>query len=228
MGICTDGSFINNNCNVLLQVLDDGRLTDSQGRTVNFKNTVIIMTSNLGGAAIAAGAARSGDAAHETMKGEVIDALRAHFRPEFLNRVDEVIVFHALTDADLAQIVGLLVADLSARLAAQDIVLELTPAARALIVREGTDPAYGARPLKRTIQRLVENPLARALVSGEFKPGERVTADADVGSGTLTFSTESATIVSEGESRRDVRSRPRGAGVGVGTEPPQRGGGLVN
>ena len=216
--------------NVLLQVLDDGRLTDSQGRTVNFKNTVIIMTSNIGGAAIAAGAARSGDAAHEAMKGEVIDALRAYFRPEFLNRVDEVIVFHALTDADLAQIVGLLVADLSARLAAQDIVLELTPGARALIVRDGTDPAYGARPLKRTIQRLVENPLARALVSGEFEPGERVTADADVGSGTLIFSTKSATVVSEGESRRDVRSRPRGGQLIdlPSTEPPQRDGGLVN
>ena len=157
----------------------------------------------------------------------MIDALRAHFRPEFLNRVDEVIVFHALTDADLAQIVGLLVADLSARLAAQDIVLELTPAARALIVRDGTDPAYGARPLKRTIQRLVENPLARALVSGEFKPGERVTADADVGSGTLIFSTESATIVSEGESRRDVRSRPRGSESARAGEPPQRDGVLI-
>ncbi len=101
--------------------------------------------------------------------------LRAHFRPEFLNRVDEVIVFHALTDADLEQIVGLLLADLDRRLAEQDLSLELTPAARALIVREGTDPAYGARPLKRTIQRLVENPLARALVSGQFKPGDRIT-----------------------------------------------------
>ena len=234
--------------NVLLQVLDDGRLTDSQGRTVNFKNTVIIMTSNIGSAAIAASAARSGDAAYEAMKGEVVDALRDHFRPEFLNRVDEVIVFHALTDADLAQIVGLLVADLAARLAAQDIVLELTSAARAMIVRDGTDPAYGARPLKRTIQRLVENPLARALVSGEFKPGERVTADADVRSGTLIFSTDSATVVSEGESRRDARSRPHSGetvrvGVGGGTatgagtddpmdlpptEPPQRDGGLLN
>ena len=97
-------------------------------------------------------------------------------------------------------------------------------------MRDGTDPAYGARPLKRTIQRLVENPLARALVSGEFKPGERVTADADVGSGTLIFSTESATIVSEGEPRRDVRSRPRGGELMdlPPTDPPQRDGGLVN
>ncbi len=191
--------------NVLLQVLDDGRLTDSQGRTVDFKNTVVIMTSNIGSAAIAATGARAGDAAYEDMKREVTDALRLQFRPEFLNRVDEVIVFHALTDADLAQIVDLLIADLGRRLTDQDLVLELTPAARALIVREGTDPAFGARPLKRTIQRLVENQLARALVAGEFKPGDRITADADLVSGTLVFSTEGATVVASG-TRRDARS----------------------
>ena len=191
--------------NVLLQVLDDGRLTDSQGRTVDFKNTVVIMTSNIGSAAIAATGARAGDAAYDDMKREVTDALRLQFRPEFLNRVDEVIVFHALTDADLAQIVDLLIADLGRRLTDQDLVLELTPAARALIVREGTDPAFGARPLKRTIQRLVENQLARALVAGEFKPGDRITADADLVSGTLVFSTEGATVVASG-TRRDARS----------------------
>ena len=187
--------------NVLLQVLDDGRLTDGQGRTVDFKNTVVIMTSNIGSTAIAATGARAGDAAYEAMKREVTDTLRAQFRPEFLNRVDEVIVFHALTDADLEQIVGLLLADLDRRLAEQDLGLELTPAARALIVREGTDPAYGARPLKRTIQRLVENPLARALVSGQFKPGDRIAADADLGSGTIVFSTEGATVVTDGAAR---------------------------
>jgi ATP-dependent Clp protease ATP-binding subunit ClpB len=191
--------------NVLLQVLDDGRLTDGQGRTVDFKNTVVIMTSNIGSSAIAATGARSGDAAYEAMKREVTDMLSAHFRPEFLNRVDEVIVFHALTEADLEQIVGLLLADLAERLAEQDLTLELTPAARALIVREGTDPAYGARPLKRTIQRLVENPLARALVSGQFKPGDRVNADADLGSSTILFSTEGTTVVTDGSARRDAR-----------------------
>ena len=201
--------------NVLLQVLDDGRLTDGQGRTVDFKNTVIIMTSNIGSAAIAASGARSGDAEYESMKREVTETLRTQFRPEFLNRVDEVIVFHALTEADLERIVELLLADLDQRLARQDITIELTAAARALIVREGTDPAYGARPLKRTIQRLVENPLARALVSGEFKPGDRVTADADLTSGTLVFSTEGATVVTDGSSRRDART-PVGAGVGGG------------
>jgi ATP-dependent Clp protease ATP-binding subunit ClpA len=192
--------------NVLLQVLDDGRLTDSQGRTVDFKNTVIIMTSNIGSAAIAASGARHGDSAYEAMKREVTDALSSHFRPEFLNRVDEVIVFHALTEADLEQIVGLLVADLAKRLEAQDLVLELTPAARALLVREGTDPAFGARPLKRTIQRLVENPLARAIVAGEFRPGDRVTADADIVSGNLVFSTDRTTVVTDASTRRDART----------------------
>ena len=193
--------------NVLLQVLDDGRLTDSQGRTVDFKNSVVIMTSNIGSAAIASSGARSGDAGYEAMKAEVTETLGSHFRPEFLNRVDEVIVFHALTEADLEQIVGLLVADLAKRLAEQDIVLELTDAARALLVREGTDPAYGARPLKRTIVRLVENPLARAIVAGEFKPGDRVMADADRVSGTLVFSTDSATVVTERRPKRDARAR---------------------
>jgi ATP-dependent Clp protease ATP-binding subunit ClpA len=225
--------------NVLLQVLDDGRLTDSQGRTVDFKNTVVIMTSNIGSAAIAATGARVGDAAYEAMKRDVTDALRAHFRPEFLNRVDEVIVFHALTDDDLSSIVELLVADLGRRVAEQDLVLDLTPAAKALIVREGTDPAFGARPLKRTIQRLVENPLARALVAGEFKPGDRIVGDADLVSGTLVFSSEDATVVADG-SRRDARgSAGDEPAVGVGgraspldlppTRRPRDGGGeLVN
>jgi ATP-dependent Clp protease ATP-binding subunit ClpB len=193
--------------NVLLQVLDDGRLTDSQGRTVSFKNTVIIMTSNIGSAAIATTGARSGDAAYESMKREVTEALSSQFRPEFLNRVDEVIVFHALTAADLEQIVDLLVADLAARLAAQEIVLELTPAASGLLVREGTDPAYGARPLKRTIQRLVENPLARAIVSGDFRPNDHIVADADPVSSTLVFSTASSTVVTERQPKRDARAR---------------------
>src|SRR5262249_27744255 len=166
--------------NVLLQVLDDGRLTDSQGRTVNFKNTLVIMTSNVGSQVIAAAGVRPGDTeAYEAMKRQVTDLLRTQFRPEFLNRIDEVIVFHALTDAGLAGIVELVLADRERRLALQDIVLELTPAARGLVAREGTDPTFGARPLKRTIQRLVENPLARALIEGRFKPGQAVKVDAD-------------------------------------------------
>ena len=203
--------------NVLLQVLDDGRLTDNQGRTVDLKNTVIIMTSNIGSSAIAASGTRAGQAAYEAMKREVTDSLRDHFRPEFLNRVDEVIVFHALTDDDLERIVELLLADLAERLASQEIGIELTPAARALIVREGTDPTYGARPLKRTIQRLVENPLARAIVAGEFRPGDQVVADADVVNGTLVFSTQSATVVTEGATKRDARSRRVDPGPTVAT-----------
>jgi ATP-dependent Clp protease ATP-binding subunit ClpA len=192
--------------NVLLQVLDDGRLTDSQGRTVDFKNTVVIMTSNIGSQIIAASAARPGDAdAYETMKHQVTEQLRLQFRPEFLNRIDEVIVFHALTD--------------QRRLATQDLVLELTPAARALIAREGNDPTYGARPLKRTIQRLVENPLAKALIEGRFKPGQAVTLDADPSGATLVFSSEGEAVVTETGTRRDARRRDDeavGAGSGAG------------
>ncbi len=202
--------------NVLLQVLDDGRLTDGQGRTVDFKNTVVIMTSNIGSGVIQGYAGTPGDAAYERMKREVTDSLRLSFRPEFLNRIDEVIVFHALGDAELAAIVDLLLADLARRLTEHDLTLELTPAARAVIAREGHDPAFGARPLKRTIQRLVENPLARALLQGQFKPGERISMDADPLSGTLVFSSAAGgTVVAETGDHRDARSRgsaPDGSG----------------
>jgi ATP-dependent Clp protease ATP-binding subunit ClpB len=208
--------------NVLLQVLDDGRLTDSQGRTVDFKNTVVIMTSNIGSQEIGGFAGRPGGEDYESMKRRVTDQLRGTFRPEFLNRVDEVIVFHALTDAELVAIADLLLADLQERVAGNDLVLELTPAARALIVREGTDPAFGARPLKRTIQRLVENPFARALLSGTFRPGDTVTADADVASGTLVFSSESSTVVTEAADRRDARV-PAGGREGAGAGVPAGG-----
>jgi ATP-dependent Clp protease ATP-binding subunit ClpB len=191
--------------NVLLQVLDDGRLTDSQGRTVDFKNTVVIMTSNIGSQQIQAFAGRPGGEDYESMKRSVTEALRGSFRPEFLNRIDEVIVFHALTDADLVAIVDLLLTELQQRIEANDLALELTPAARALIVREGTDPAFGARPLKRTIQRLVENPFARALLGGTFKAGDVVTADADPVSGALVFSSASSTMVADAGARRDAR-----------------------
>ncbi len=229
--------------NVLLQVLDDGRLTDGHGRTVDFKNTVVIMTSNVGSGVIASLAGASDtdrDTAYEAMKASLTEALRLQFRPEFLNRVDEVIVFHALTDAELSAIVDLLVADLARRLADQDLTLELTPAARALIGREGHDPAYGARPLKRTIQRLVENPLARAILQGHFKPGDRIVADADRVGGTLVFSSGEASLAVEASDRRDARAgaTPTGAGSGANGSPfdlpdtddrPKREGGeLVN
>ncbi|HSO29619.1 MAG TPA: ATP-dependent chaperone ClpB [Candidatus Sulfomarinibacteraceae bacterium] len=226
--------------NVLLQVLDDGRLTDGQGRTVDFKNTVVIMTSNVASGVIGSYAGRAEEAGtYEAMKHQVTDALRLQFRPEFLNRVDEVIVFHALTDADLRAIVDLLLVDLGRRISAQDLTLELTPAARALIAREGHDPAFGARPLKRTIQRLVENPFARALIEGRFKPGDRVVADADPVGSTIVFSSAGTTVVADAAERRDARA-PEGT-VGAGaqrgrsvldlpeTSPRKRDGeGLVN
>jgi C-terminal, D2-small domain, of ClpB protein len=148
------------------------------------------------------------------MKRGVMAALRADFRPEFLNRVDEIIVFHELSEADLAAIVDLLLAELSRRLAEHDLTIELTPSAKALIAREGTDPTYGARPLKRTIQRLVENPLARALLRGEFRPGATITVDADLVGGTLLFSQEGATVVAEAGERRDARGTPEAAATG--------------
>jgi ATP-dependent Clp protease ATP-binding subunit ClpB len=223
--------------NILLAVLDDGRLTDGQGRTVDFRNTVLIMTSNVGSQYISAFTERAdgGDAAaYEGMKRQITEALRVQFRPEFLNRIDEVIVFHSLNDADLAAIVELLVADLSRRLAGQEITLELTPAAKALIVREGTDPAYGARPLKRTIQRLVENPLARALLQGEFKPGTTVVGDADAMGGVLVFSSGGTSVVTDAAQRRDARTRGQreparvGAGSGEGGEGGEAGGSPID
>ncbi len=204
--------------NVLLQVLDDGRLTDGQGRTVDFRNTVVIMTSNVGSQQIAAFSGRTDPDAYEAMKRQVTDQLRGVFRPEFLNRVDEVIVFHSLTEADLAAIVGLLVDDLRRRIAANDLELELTPAALAVIQREGTDPAFGARPLKRTIQRLVENPFARAMLAGTFHPGDTVVADADPLTGTLVFTSAGGSTVASAGERRDARSAGGPSG-GAGAEP---------
>ncbi len=194
--------------NVLLQVLDDGRLTDGQGRTVDFKNTVIVMTSNVGSQFITGYAGQRDEAAYDEMKKQVTDTLRQVFRPEFLNRIDEIIVFHALSEADLSAIVELLLADLARRLADHDLTLEVTPAARRLIVGEGFDPAYGARPLRRSIQRLVENPLARALLEGRFRPGTTIKVDADPVSGTLIFSDGGETVVTTADQeRRDMRSR---------------------
>jgi ATP-dependent Clp protease ATP-binding subunit ClpB len=211
--------------NVLLQVLDDGRLTDSQGRTVDFKNTVVIMTSNIGSQVIAASAARPDDAeAYEEIKRQITEALRLQFRPEFLNRIDEVIVFHALTEADLAAIVDLLLADLQRRLATQDLTIELTPAARAVIAREGHDPAFGARPLKRTIQRLVENPLAKALIEGRFKPGQAIAIDADPVGTTLVFSAGGESLVTDAGDRRDGRRPVEDEAVGAASGGGRRRG----
>jgi ATP-dependent Clp protease ATP-binding subunit ClpB len=158
--------------NILLQILDDGRLTDSQGRTVDFRNTVVIMTSNIGGHAILEQGSDSWASIEET----VTRALRAHFKPEFLNRVDDIIVFHPLGEADIEHIVELQLSRMDKLLAEKKITLELTAEAKALLARDGYDPAFGARPLKRAIQRLVQNPLAMAVLEGRFKEGDRVRA----------------------------------------------------
>jgi ATP-dependent Clp protease ATP-binding subunit ClpB len=163
--------------NILLQVLDDGRLTDSQGRTVDFTNTIVIMTSNIGSQWIT----ELGGSNEAEMRRRVTDALRAHFRPEFLNRVDEVVIFESLSRAQIGQIVEIQLRSLRKRLASRRISLELTPAARELLANEGYDPVYGARPLKRTIQRRILDPLAQQILRGEFREGETVLADVEGG-----------------------------------------------
>ena len=163
--------------NVLLQLLDDGRLTDGKGRTVDFRNAVVIMTSNLGSQFIADAASRGGGI-DEGVRRQVTDALRGHFRPEFLNRIDEVIFFHALDRSHIAQVIDIQLAGLLRRLADRKIGLTLTPAAKAAIVEEGYDPIYGARPLKRTIQRRILDPLARQVLEGTFADGDQVQVDA--------------------------------------------------
>ena len=198
--------------NVLLQVLDDGRLTDGQGRTVDFKNTVVVMTSNVGSQFISSYAGTRDEQAYEQMKRQVTDTLRQVFRPEFLNRIEEIIVFHALGEEELARIVELLLEDLSRRLAEHDLSLEVTDGARRLIAQEGFDPAFGARPLRRAIQRLVENPLAKALLEGKFAPGTEIRVDADPGSGTLVFTGGDQTVVTTADQgRRDLRRGSREA-----------------
>ena len=168
--------------NTLLQVLDDGRLTDGHGRTVDFRNTVIIMTSNLGTGAqekATFGFTRRSEnlTDHELLQGSIEKALREFFRPEFLNRIDEIVVFEPLTQAELARIVDILASEVRERLADRQLDFELTAAAQAELVREGYDPAYGARPLRRTIQRRIENELARRVLAGEFHDGQKVTVD---------------------------------------------------
>ncbi|OPZ24784.1 MAG: Chaperone protein ClpB [Lentisphaerae bacterium ADurb.BinA184] len=154
--------------NVLLQILDDGRLTDSHGRTVDFRNTVIVMTSNLGSQLIVE---RQGQD-FEKMKATVVGQLRNHFRPEFLNRVDEIVVFHALTKEHLRRIVDLQLGRFAQRLRAQDIELEVAESAKRELAEMGYDPVYGARPLKRVISRMLENPISRMLIAGEVGPGQ--------------------------------------------------------
>jgi ATP-dependent Clp protease ATP-binding subunit ClpB len=161
--------------NVLLQVLDDGRLTDSQGRTVDFKNTVLIMTSNIGSQEILEAQQRG--RSYEEMKNVVTGELRRHFRPEFLNRIDETVVFHPLTIENLVKIVDIQLVRLRQRLAERRITLALTPEAIQDLAKRGYDPVYGARPLKRLIQQSLETSIARLLVKGELRDGDTATVD---------------------------------------------------
>jgi ATP-dependent Clp protease ATP-binding subunit ClpB len=173
--------------NVLLQLLDDGRLTDGKGRTVNFQNSVVIMTSNVGSHYIAAQVGSGTMALGEHVKRQVMDELRAHFRPEFLNRIDEIIVFHALSREQMRSIIDIQLRGLAKRLEDRKIRIELSDAAKDLLIAEGYDPTYGARPLKRTLQRSVLDPLARRVLEGEFREGDTVRIDA--AGGELRFET---------------------------------------
>jgi ATP-dependent Clp protease ATP-binding subunit ClpA len=159
--------------NLLLQILDDGRLTDSKGRTVSFKNAVIILTSNAGGSL-----GDMDDSNYENNKARVTEALKAHFRPEFLNRMDDIIVFHSLTKPDCARIGAKMVNSLAKRLLEQrGIVLTVTESALAALVEEGYDPQYGARPLKRVVQRRIEDKLSGEILLGKIRAGQRITVD---------------------------------------------------
>jgi len=171
--------------NALLQILEDGRLTDGQGNIVDFRNTVVIMTSNIGTKYTPKGATALGfrtpgePAESEKMQGDIREALKKTFRPEFLNRIDEVIIFHRLSKEDMKSIVDLQMQDIGQRLFEQGVAVQLSEAARDWLAEKGYDPAFGARPLRRTLQRLVESPLSRKLIRGEFKPGERLQIDVE-------------------------------------------------
>jgi ATP-dependent Clp protease ATP-binding subunit ClpB len=172
--------------NVLLQMMDDGRLTDGKGRTVDFKNTVIIMTSNLGSAFLQAEGLRSDKEFDEASK-QVMNALHGHFKPEFLNRVDDIIIFKPLGKEQLVKIIELRLEDVRRLLADRKISLELTDAARELLFAEGFDPNFGARPLKRAIQKLVQDPLALKILDGEVLHGVHVIVNADKRAGKMTI-----------------------------------------
>ena len=170
--------------NILLQVLDDGRLTDGQGRTVDFKNTVIIMTSNLGSDIIQE---QAGSNDYATLKEKVMGVLVSQFRPEFINRIDETVVFHPLANDHIKEIADIQLSKLRERLTEKGYLLEVTDAALDRIAESGFDPVYGARPLKRAIQHTIENPLAQRLLGGEYLPGAIIHIDADENG--LVFST---------------------------------------
>jgi len=173
--------------NVLLQLLDDGRLTDGQGRTVDFRNTVVIMTSNLGN--------QLWEGGHEVSRDEISRVLQAHFRPEFLNRIDEIVIFHPLGKEHLAGIVGIQLRRVAKLLAEKGYILDVSPAAKDYLAEVGYDPEFGARPLKRAIQRELQDPLALKVLAGDFQEGD--TIHVDRGPAGLVFTAEEPVIESE-------------------------------
>ena len=169
--------------NALLQILEDGRLTDGQGRTVDFRNTVIVMTSNLGSSEIQA---HAGEQHYDEIKNAVMEQVGRHFRPEFINRIDETVVFHPLTQEQIRAIAQIQLQSLTARLKEKDIGITISDAAMDTLGELGFDPVYGARPLKREIQQAIENPVAMSILAGEFAAGDHITVDIDV-SGRFSF-----------------------------------------
>jgi ATP-dependent Clp protease ATP-binding subunit ClpC len=196
--------------NILLQILDDGRLTDAQGRTVDFKHTVVIMTSNLGSERIRAYSGTDDDS-FERLKEELMEVLQQSFRPEFINRIDDIIVFRALTESQLLDITRLLLDRLARRLHAQRVEVEFTDAAVAFLAHEGFDPDFGARPLRRAIQRLVENELSRMVLSGAVEPGDKVVVDVE--DDRLRFAVErgAGPAVVEEDEDRAAEAQPAGS-----------------
>lgn len=200
--------------NSLLQVLEDGRLTDAQGRTVDFKNTVIIMTTNLGtrdiSKSLGLGFANSDDdlTNYERMKGKVSDELKSHFRPEFLNRIDDIIVFHQLTKPQIIQIVDLMLKNLDDRLQTKDMGIELTPAAKDLLAERGYDPLLGARPLRRVIQREIEDALSERILFGELKSGEIIVVDVEGVGAEAVFTFKGAPKASLPDTPEDLAEAP--------------------
>jgi ATP-dependent Clp protease ATP-binding subunit ClpC len=227
--------------NSLLQILEDGRLTDAQGRTVDFKNTVIIMTTNLGtrdiSKGVSVGFARSGDSrgSYDRMKNKVQEELKSHFRPEFLNRVDDIIVFHQLEREEIFSIVDLMIAKVDERLKDRDMAIELRPAAKDLLSQRGYDPVLGARPLRRTIQREIEDSLSEKILFGELRPGQIVIVDVE-GSGEtakFTFNGVPKPDVVDDVPAPEIASEPvvsKGSAVGSSTSSPgpQDGGGTAS
>jgi ATP-dependent Clp protease ATP-binding subunit ClpB len=190
--------------NIMLQILDDGRLTDGHGRTVDFKNTVVIMTSNVGSHLILAYRGGDDPESYEQMKKEVLDLMRQQFRPEFLNRIDEIVVFHSLSREHLKEIVEIQLERLRARLAERHIILELTDRAKEHVALAGYDPSYGARPLKRVIQKEIETPLGRMLLRGDVQDGQTIIVDFDRARG-LKFD------IKEAKADRDAARRASAA-----------------